>query len=885
MEPKELARRLLESGNFRDAKRELRADSFDPVLALEISYYLGDSHRVTHEGSTLLRSKGLTNVQRARISRILAAQLRDEGQFIEAWNYCRSSLQLLLGTDDAFEEALCYAELLEAECANAAFDAARPTALHTRRAALRAADAGLLARIHLVFGRLEARNGHWDIAFRHFGVVRRYLEERPNLFLQASLALDESSTKFLLGDFTAALDCATLGGQAARESGWQKGVAVSAANCAYFAVRLGLIREAEKHLSVAEAQRFTTPSLQIALLETRGQLALLRGDLTTAEELLSLRPALSKRVFSWYTLSLADSEIRVLLRARRWAAAVDRADRALSVAAQHDMGSFVAPLQLRRAIAMQALGRRISSRDFPFTCGHHWSLATTATYWSARGALATDSNASDGYHARALRILDAVGDASTRLDVEHLVTTPSVPAIAPPTLESAVSLLDLAEHPLVLAREAFAVVTGSGCVESAALVAHRGEETRVLDTFAWDSRAVQRPTNSEGADVLKCGFHHKEQLQILATVRDDIESRCTWWTIRKLVDAAATLREARREEKQRAALWPAESLEGDPESIWVSEAIQEVLRDALRIAPSGLTVLLTGESGTGKEVMARAIHAASGRTGPMIAFNCTAVPREMFESQLFGFRKGSFTGAEAAYSGVIRAAEGGTLFLDEIGDVPLELQPKLLRFLEQREIQPIGEPTPVKVDVRVVAATNIDLERHMREGRLRNDLFYRLNVVPLRLPPLRERREEIPALVEHYLRRFGQEHQKERLRLSDEALEYLLLHPWPGNLRQLANEVQRMVALAEPGTTFTASHLSPAIRASRRTVASTEPDDSAVHIPLDQPLPRAVEQLERAMVEAALEKTGGLEEAAKLLGISRKGLFLKRKRWGMQQDD
>ena len=267
----------------------------------------------------------------------------------------------------------------------------------------------------------------------------------------------------------------------------------------------------------------------------------------------------------------------------------------------------------------------------------------------------------------------------------------------------------------------------------------------------------------------------------------------------------------------------------------------------------------------------------------------------MFESQLCGFRKGSFTGAAASYAGVVRAAEGGTLFLDEIGDVPLELQPKLLRFIEQHEIQPIGEPAPLTVDVHIIAATNADLDRLVRDGRMREDLYYRLSGIRLPLPPLRQRREEIPALVEHYIRKFAQKQKKTGLTLGDEALEYLLLYPWPGNLRQLANEVHRMVALADPETTFTPAHLSPEIQASRRTVPAAEAGGAEVPAPrslgegvriaLDQPLPRAVEQLERVMIEAALKKSpGGLEEAAKRLGISRKGLFLKRKRWGVQGD-
>jgi DNA-binding NtrC family response regulator len=212
----------------------------------------------------------------------------------------------------------------------------------------------------------------------------------------------------------------------------------------------------------------------------------------------------------------------------------------------------------------------------------------------------------------------------------------------------------------------------------------------------------------------------------------------------------------------------------------------------------------------------------------------------------------------------------------------MEVQPKVLRFLETHEIHPLGEPQPIAVDVRVIAATNAKLEQLVAEGRFREDLFYRLNVVRLKLPPLRERREEIPALVDHYLRKYGEELKKGRLILSDETLEYLLLYSWPGNLRQLANEVRRMVAMAERDSTLTPAQLSSEIQASRRTIPATPTGDPEVRVRIDQPLPAAVQLLEQTMVKVALDKTHGrVEEAARMLGISRKGLFLKRRRWGL----
>ena len=256
----------------------------------------------------------------------------------------------------------------------------------------------------------------------------------------------------------------------------------------------------------------------------------------------------------------------------------------------------------------------------------------------------------------------------------------------------------------------------------------------------------------------------------------------------------------------------------------------------------------------------------------------------MLDAQLFGHRRGAFTGATEHFPGIIRAAAGGTLFLDEIGETTLDVQPKLLRFLDSGEVHPIGETHPTRVDVRVIAATNADLETLVAQGRFREDLFYRLNIVRFHMPPLRERRVEIPPLSHHYLLKYGTEAGKTDLRLSEETMEYLVLYRWPGNVRQLATEMRRMAVLAESGAVLMPEHLSPEIAASRRTIPASERqlDLTEVVVRLDQPMPAAVQHLERAMIQYALQKCDGrLEETAALLGISRKGLYLKRLRFGL----
>ena len=322
-----------------------------------------------------------------------------------------------------------------------------------------------------------------------------------------------------------------------------------------------------------------------------------------------------------------------------------------------------------------------------------------------------------------------------------------------------------------------------------------------------------------------------------------------------------------------------------PGFICASRAMSSVLEQIHKIRSSDVTVLITGESGTGKELIARAVHAGSSRRfNTFLPFNCSAAPKDMVESQLFGYRKGAFTGAIQSNEGVVRAAERGTLFLDEIGDLPLDLQPKLLRFLQEGEIHPIGDTQPLKVDVRVVAATNSELERAVAEGKFREDLFHRLNVIRIQVPPLRQRREEIPALINYYLNLYQKEAAKNEIKLSEEALDLLVVYDWPGNVRQLCNEVRRIVAYGDSSTVITPEGLSPEIiRASREMdslpTASKKLPESAKELAEGVTLAVAVEELERRMIQDALRRSSGnIARAAKELGLSRKGLYLKMDR-------
>lgn len=311
--------------------------------------------------------------------------------------------------------------------------------------------------------------------------------------------------------------------------------------------------------------------------------------------------------------------------------------------------------------------------------------------------------------------------------------------------------------------------------------------------------------------------------------------------------------------------------------VYCSAAMREVVSRATRAAASEVTVLITGETGVGKELIARLIHVQSPRHGGLLVpLNCASLPKELFESVLFGHKRGSFTGAAQDQGGVIRAAEGGTLFLDEIGELPLEVQPKLLRFLQEGEIHPIGRASPIRIDTRIIASTNRRLETDVAAGRFRADMFYRLNVIAINVPSLRQRREDIPSLCDHFIRKYAA---SRGILLSPEARTSLMEYDWPGNVRELSNIVLRLCALAERGQTLSGADLRRELYASeeahrappRRETDITHQPGS--FIPPGLKLAQAVAMVKRQQVRDALTQHGGnFAKAAQQLGLSTFGL-------------
>jgi two-component system response regulator HydG len=334
----------------------------------------------------------------------------------------------------------------------------------------------------------------------------------------------------------------------------------------------------------------------------------------------------------------------------------------------------------------------------------------------------------------------------------------------------------------------------------------------------------------------------------------------------------ATKHRALREEVKSLRRAVAESTRWD-EVIGASLAMKRVHDLLERIADSDTTVLVTGETGTGKEVVARALHARSRRkTAPFVPINCGAIPESLLESELFGHVKGAFTDARSARPGLFVQAKGGTVFLDEIGDMPREMQVKLLRALQERKARPVGGDQEVDLDVRVIAATNRDLEDAVHEGRFREDLFYRLNVINLALPPLRARGNDVLLLAQHFLEHFATRADKKVTGLSSGAAEKLLAYAWPGNVRELQNCMERAVALTR-FEQLTVDDLPEKIRDHRRSHVLVTSDDPSELVPM--------EEVERRYVLRVLESTGGNKSvAAQILGFDRKTLYRKLERYG-----
>jgi DNA-binding NtrC family response regulator/tetratricopeptide (TPR) repeat protein len=557
--------------------------------------------------------------------------------------------------------------------------------------------------------------------------------------------------------------------------------------------------------------------------------------------------------------------------------------------AYHDFAQSTALLDLlgeryQAALSRLALGRLVAQSGARSVAERHLDAAL-ATFTQ----LGAERDLADTRAARELLNVAGSGEyVISPADADDAIVRRIVDAAALPNLlgrETASALLEAANGDAAavfvqLDGEDVRVVASAGCdLETARSLARSARTQRSYGrggTIVVESlgRDAEGPLLAFVASSRPVGHPVLRRLRMIATVARQGFALC-----------------AARDRSSSDAVGPAvdRSLEPLlPGFVSVSASMGRVVEQIQRLQGNDLTVLITGECGTGKELIARAIHVGSHRSAAIfLPYNCTTTGRELADSQLFGHRRGAFTSAVSDQPGLVRSAAGGTLFLDEIGDLPLDVQPKLLRFLEQSEIMPVGETRPQRVDVRVLAATNADLEQRVAEGKFREDLFYRLAVIRIHVPPLRERREEIPHLSTFFLREASERLGKPDIQLSSAALDVFSEYWWPGNVRQLRNEIQRAVALSAPGGTIEPGHLSPEIGSAPQVASGTPPSESFA-LPKARggrspKLAAAVQDVERDLIQNALSRSGGnISETARTLGLTRRGLYLKLRRLGLE---
>jgi DNA-binding NtrC family response regulator/tetratricopeptide (TPR) repeat protein len=750
----------------------------------------------------------------------------------------------------------------------------------------RAGDPHLTALLHESVARQEAQAGNFDEARRHLRTAMALVAAHPNAWLEQLCLINAFCISVYDCDLRAAEEHLLRAGSLIEMTGAFEEVIRN--NQGHLYLHLGRFAKAEDVLRRV-SQSSHGQVLQSAL-DGLGRLYLASGRLEDCKRALDRLRELqngSELITSFPFRSSLITRIRLLSREQKWREAAQMAERAVDAGTKVEDRCLIAAARFLQAHALADIGSdAAAARALCAACRFGvWSIREhQGTFMQLSANLVQR----EGYRAlgsrlvnRAERIWRDHDNACAESEFRMSVASAGCDAFSkaqPDADKSAVllnslaSAFDLAYSPRLVGAELVDVIEIMGC----------STDVRVLEARLNEKDLT--PTDLQC--TLALGTHRGKKLSLVCRIPDNPIQASLLADILRLGHSVVALAKSREQERNRAALWPADSVDDPGGAVFVAEEMQALLRTAQRVAATNVPVLITGETGTGKEVLARTIHAYSNRAkATFLPFNCSSTPRDMFDSQLFGHRRGAFTGATENFQGVIRGAAGGTLFLDEIGDMGLEVQPKLLRFLESSEVHPIGETQPVRADVRVIAATNVELDTLLADGRFRQDLFYRLNIVRLHVPPLRERRVEIPALANHYLQKQAQECGKGDLRLAEETMEYLVLYRWPGNVRQLANEMRRMAALAEWGAVLMPEHLSPAIAASRRTIPPSQRllDPTEVVVRLDQPMAAGVQHLERAMMQYALKKCGGhMEETAAMLGLSRKGLYLKRQRFGIE---
>ncbi|WP_162472864.1 sigma-54-dependent transcriptional regulator [Luteitalea pratensis] len=753
-----------------------------------------------------------------------------------------------------------------------------------KRAVLRCGDAQLMAALHARVGQAYAQRSLPGVALAELHSALGLLQPEPNASIEAFTRLALSGAEYLLAQNKEAARSARSARQVAEDNGLNSLRFAAQANLSFLECRRGNFQRAK---SIACETLAGVPAVSLsrgALLDTLANIAIALGDLEAAQQATAEIEAIVAS-FSELTFLLVDSapaRSTVARLTNRPQSAYDILSQAREAAdARGDEINWAKLTLLRSEVAcLLGDGDGADADTVSVVERVRYPSAETLAFLARARAIRAghqrDHRRFQVEIARSVRVFLASGDRFHGRQTVAMVSLFGTDVLSGPVVSPRRHRLhfELAENLSFVC----------GLLPQPHLAG--GEAVRLLKRMKVVGEADVRKLPSPGSEseLVTLGTVGADTFALRVVPLLDATSRETVAHLMSVLRLAVAAVKAQSDSRRKVLSWDLDVAPEGRKGLYISTEMRRLHSTIRRVASSDCPVLILGETGTGKEVVAQEVHDLSGQArGPFVPFNVTAVPRDMLEGQLFGYRRGAFTGAVSDAKGLIRQAEGGTLFIDEIGELSLDLQPKLLRFLESGEIQPLGE-RPQKVNVRVIAATNARLAELVRDGQFRDDLFYRLNVVSLTIPPLRDRREEIPTLVNHFLTVHAKQAGKFIPQLTPRALERLSAYDWPGNVRQLTNELKRIVALSDEDELVDEAHLSPIVRSAAAASPPAATDGTSVHVKLDRTLQEMYDDLERAAIARAMEQSRHNQaDTARLLGITRKGLYLKRRRLGLDE--
>ena len=900
------AKLLASEGRFSQALRVVeglrnnRSSPSTSILRAELLQRLGRCAEARQLAERLLRSTGLALTDRSLCHYVLGRLHADDGDLGSAIRHLQQSIAFAHNAKDFERAAWSQSRLLTIVSDTDGPDAVGPLVSELRSSALKSANPRVMAAVHLYVGLIEARRGLSDSARRHMLAASNLLTEAPNVWLASMVEHITATLLIMTADFQSALVRSERSVILASECGQKLSLAASHGNHAHLLYIAGKLSAAREHSQQALAGFSPRSDNYIGILDSLAQIELASGDVVLGTEYVQ---QIERSIFSeveWRRYAYRHSLITKAKFERQdglLAAALTTLDAVIRIA-DETQDEWLWKLGIANKIGVLAELRKTDDAiQLMDAIGHRLASFPPDLFAVYEGMLATcfitigNRAAADEHLCRAQRVLSGLGHSIGATELQQMWNRVNAGHKTP---ESSETVDWTASGSSGMVRWIAAMLA---CIRNTELLAKEAIELlRACDSVVY-AKVVKVDSSAKETDLfyvgdesgteliprrIKCGVDSSGcAIDLIVRPAARADAVATVNAMTTLLQTIDEVKSWRLQREERVSLWPLDA-SFDGGDVFVAGHIQELMQFTQRVARANVTVLVTGESGTGKEIIARAIHNFSDRAKkPFVPFNCAAIPRDLAETQLFGHRRGAFTGADRDSPGVIRAARDGTLFLDEIGELALDLQPKLLRFLESGEIAPLGEPAPLTVNVRVVAATNRNLDDLVQSGHFREDLFYRLNVVRLNIKPLRERRDEIPGLVHGFVARAASEFKKGHLEIAEETMERLILYRWPGNVRQLQHELQRIVALAEPGSTILPDAIHEDILAALP-LPRPAPRHPEISVPLNSKLQPTLAKIETEMIKAALrDHHGRVEDVAKALGISRKGLYLKRQRFGL----